>query len=74
MQFIPTGEYVNRKILECGVVPLINFDGTKLLFFPRGRAPAHVVAYLRIHNDQNLKILTSYLINLGRGLHDSSAT
>lgn len=68
MQPDPTGRSVNARILECGVVTLVDLAGDKLWFYPRGRLPAHIVAYLNIHNGRNARLLRDFCVNLGRGL------
>jgi hypothetical protein len=63
-----TGRQVNRRIIECGVVPLTDFLGERIWFYPRGRLPAHVVAYLNIHNGRNAQLLRDYLVSVARGI------
>jgi hypothetical protein len=44
----PTGRSVNNIVLECGVVALVDLAGDRIWFYPRGRLPRHVGAYLDI--------------------------
>jgi hypothetical protein len=64
----PTGRLVNEKCLECGIVALVDLAGDKIWFYPRGRLPAHVAAYLNIHNGRNARLLRDFCVSLGRGV------
>jgi len=65
---MPTGRQINQRVRECGVVTLVSLNGEKLSFYPRGRLPAHVVAYLNFHEGRNARLLRDFCINVGRGI------
>jgi hypothetical protein len=64
----PTGRSINNRILECGVIPLVDLAADRVWFYPRGRLPAYVVAYLNIHNGRNARLLRDFCVSLGRGV------
>lgn len=63
-----TGRAVNRKVVECGIVALVDLQGDRIWFFPRGRLPPHVCAYLDANNGANARLLRDYLVTLGRDI------
>jgi hypothetical protein len=65
---ITNGRTVNDKVRECGVIALVDLAGDKLWFFPRGRLPAYLVAYLNIHEGRNARLLRDFVVTLGRGI------
>ncbi len=68
MYELTTGQALNRKVLESGCVALVNLDGTRLEFYPRGRLPAYLSAYLN-SNATGPRRLAQYCINLGRDIY-----
>lgn len=62
----PTGQALNRKVLECGCVALVNLAGNRLEFYPRGKVPEYLVAYLW---GSRAEKLAQYCINLGRDIY-----
>jgi hypothetical protein len=63
-----TGRAVNRKILECGCVALVDLAGDRLYFYPRNKLPQHLIAYLNIGERRHLRMLRDYCVNIARGL------
>jgi hypothetical protein len=67
-----TGRSINERFLAVGIVPLINLDGSRLLFYPRGaHVPAFLMAYLKSGVPLRSTLLRDYLVNVARGItHD----
>lgn len=63
-----TGRTVNDKVRECGVVALVDLAADRIWFYPRGRLPPHVCAYLDVHNGRNARLLRDFCVSLGRGV------
>lgn len=61
-----TGRTINDKVRECGVVALVDLRGDRIWFYPVGRLPNYVVAYLSLHGHSRL--LRDFLVTLGRGI------
>lgn len=62
----PTGRQINEVILKAGVVALVDLKGDRIWFYPRGRMPLHVLAYIEInHRSARLR---DFLVNVGRGV------
>jgi hypothetical protein len=64
----PTGREINDKVRQCGVVALVDLSGNRIWFYPRGRLPRHVTAYLDAHNGRNALVLRDFCVSLGRGV------
>ena len=64
----PIGRTINDRIRECGVVALVPLDGTRIWFYPRGRLPPYVCAYLDANNGRNARLLRDFCVTLGRGV------
>lgn len=65
---IVTGRTVNDKVRKCGVVALVDLNGDRIWFYPRGRLPPYVCAYLDISNGRNARLLRDFCVSLGRGV------
>jgi hypothetical protein len=63
-----TGKLVNDIVLSHGVVPIVDFDGRVVWFYPRGKLPMQVVNYLGRGDKRRGKLLRDHLVNIGRGL------
>lgn len=63
-----TGRTVNDKVRECGVVALVDLAGDRIWFYPRGRLPPYMCAYLDIDNGRPARALRDFCVSLGRGL------
>lgn len=64
----PTGKTVNDIVLESGVVPLVDLSGDRIWFYPRGRLPRHVAAYLDVGNGHHARLLRDFIVTLGRDI------
>jgi hypothetical protein len=61
-----TGRTVNDKIRQCGVVTLVDLEGNKLWFYPRGRLPHDIVTYLNLQDGHAARLLRDFVVTLGR--------
>lgn len=53
-------------ILEHGVIALVNLGGSRIYFYPRGRLPPYLHAY--IDAGRRTIVLRDYLVNVARGI------
>lgn len=56
-----TGAEINAMVLQSGVVAIYHPDDTRLMFYPRGRLPAHLTAYLSCSDRARAKALAVFL-------------
>jgi hypothetical protein len=61
-----TGRQVNDLVRESGVVALVDLAGDRLWFFPRGRLPKDLAAYLNMQNGHAAFLLRDFIVTLGR--------
>lgn len=62
------GRSVNDKIRSHGVIALVNLRGDRVWFYPRGRLPNYLAAYLDAHDSYRLSLLSNFLVSLGNGV------
>lgn len=63
-----TGRAVNDRIRACGIVTLVDLQGDKIWFYPRGRLPLDIVKYLNLHDGYAARLLRDFIVSLGRGI------
>jgi hypothetical protein len=66
MQAVTESSEIDRKIRESGCFALVNLEGTLVWFFPRGRLPAYLTAWLGADNGRRLILLRDFLISQAR--------
>lgn len=64
------GALVNRRVTECGVVPLVSLDGRFISFFPRDTLPMRIFEWLKSDNRRPSVDLRDFCVSLGRETTD----
>lgn len=63
----PTGQALNARILNYGVVALVDLGGDRVWFFPP-KLPLRMVAELEDEGGRRLRLLRDFLVTLGRDI------
>jgi hypothetical protein len=57
---------IDRIVREAGCFALCNLEGTLVKFYPVGRLPRHVAAYLNADEGRRLQLLRNFIVSQAR--------
>lgn len=59
-------EAIDKYVRQRGLVSLVNFAGTRIMFYPKGKLTNEIACYLNAQNGRRLTLLRDFIISQAR--------